>query len=525
MKNWTSFFLSFLAPALLGINYKGPDGFLSKAKNQATWEKYCIGTADSTEIPEVNYKNARVKKVAVKLSEVADLSFYFYSGPLKAYGLKKGNSLVNAPKSAPKGTTPNANAFLVLLCGEFRDRATMVEAKLKWVENLYLLPTEEQGPIDSNENLWSQVSAHSYRPFLTFSSALWAARKGETEEAIPIGDYEIDAPVDGLTVCETRFIFSEFIAEGKKFPGYGAYKKKWESYSEEYCDAEELETYYNFRGDSNFKPNSPESNGMIWYSSSITNHCESPTEAKGEDLEDGDCEEYFQSPFRNRWNAARAGLAAWLFHPTDIDEDFSRTSNAVTMLPHREGRTQPFTFKMNNHVVDTFMEEWDAIADAWSRGDIGFNEVAQSYEDGFTYERLRDAVNRHTDWYNSGFDDEMGMERDQAYSPFVASSYEMSKSDNFTAPGTTVNSPSDGRKHWMFVFKVKRSHWYNSETLKRKKPVDFDTMWFDETSLGTNSLAKSERAWDRLGTALESELDSILYLHNITTDGSVEDEE
>ncbi len=40
-------------------------------------------------------------------------------------------------------------------------------------------------------------------------------------------------------------------------------------------------------------------------------------------------------------------------------------------------------------------------------------------------------------------------------------------------------------------------------------------MWFDETSFGDTSLANSEKAWDRLGTALEGELDSILYLWNV----------
>ena len=47
-------------------------------------------------------------------------------------------------------------------------------------------------------------------------------------------------------------------------------------------------------------------------------------------------------------------------------------------------------------------------------------------------------------------------------------------------------------------------------------------MWFDETTFGTTGLAKSERAWDRLGTALEDEFDSILYLHNICSDGRLE---
>ncbi len=50
-------------------------------------------------------------------------------------------------------------------------------------------------------------------------------------------------------------------------------------------------------------------------------------------------------------------------------------------------------------------------------------------------------------------------------------------------------------------------------------------MWLDETSLGTTDLAKEEGAFDRLGTALEHEQDSILYLHNICSNGTFESED
>jgi hypothetical protein len=46
-------------------------------------------------------------------------------------------------------------------------------------------------------------------------------------------------------------------------------------------------------------------------------------------------------------------------------------------------------------------------------------------------------------------------------------------------------------------------------------------MWMDETSFGFSRLADEERAWDRLGTPMEEEFESILYLHNITTDGQI----
>ena len=127
--------------------------------------------------------------------------------------------------------------------------------------------------------------------------------------------------------------------------------------------------------------------------------------------------------------------------------------------------------------------------------------------------------------YASGYDDSNFEPKrariiNQAYSPFVASSYEMSESDAFTAPGITVNGPIDGRRQWMYVFKVHKSQWYNTDSLAAGTPLNFETQWFDETSFGTTHLADTERAWDRLGTPLEGEMESIIYLHNILNEGS-----
>lgn len=534
--------------------YKGPSGMLSRQDNQDLWSRYCVGEADSAAIPGVNYANEDVQAAARKLSKVADLSFYYYSPIVTAYQLRDAQrKLIPAPADAPAGTTPNAHAFLVQLCGEFRDRATMVRAKIGWVKNLFVLPNAPQQEIDVTKNVWSQVSAHSYGSYLQFSAALWEARKralsvkGENEwdfrvmKTVKLGNHEVEMPVEGTTVCETKYILAKYVSKRQPFPGLDQYNQGLAEFKKAGCTKEDNDYYYDFRGDSNFKPNSPEANGMIWYATSIAKQCATTTQARPQiadatvKVTDAECESYFRNPFRSRWNAARAGLASWLFRDRKHDGVFSETSRKVTIIPDANASKEPFSFRVDQgtEALREFMPEWSAIPNAYSRSDIGFNLVCRlsrtkDGEDlapdfGLTYERLRDAVNRHTDWYASAYDDGLSKDkpRDQAYSPFVASSYEMSKSDGFTAPGATVNSPSDGRKHWMFVFRVKRSNWYNSEAIAKGRSVNFDTMWFDETSLGTNHLAKSERAWDRLGTALESELDSILYLHNISTYGEV----
>jgi hypothetical protein len=477
----------------------------------AKWSDYCSMQGS---VPTGKMSNPTVKEAYNILKTVAPMSYYFYSGPVRAHGLKKT-------------PTNQADLFVSLLCGEFKDRPTMIREKLEWVKRLYLLPKTAQGAIDVNKPLWSQVSAHSYRPYLNYSSALWHARQ-EKIGTVKFGKYEVDEPVDGQLMCETKMIFVNYVSQKKPFVSLDDHEASYREFVKgKNCSQEELDHYYDFRGDSNFKPNSPESNGMIWYSSAITSNCEVSRKAKANQkgpakLSDADCKAYFEAPFASRWSAARSGLGTWILRHRDADPVFAEEGQSTTILSSTDF-SKPFAYDVGAGKTTKLLENWNESL--WTGGDMGFNKVTgltgSSPDLGFAYERLRDAVNRHTDWYSSAFNDSNGMARSEAYSPFVASSYEMSKSDGFTAPGVTVNSPSDGFKHWMFVFKVHKDNWYNTHSLRDRKPVNFDLQWFDETSFGTNGLAKEERAWDRLGSPLEGEYDSIIYLHNITTSGQV----
>jgi len=575
-------------------------------QDEQIWAQYCSGKRLSTEIPVPNYNDREVKSAVKKLAMVSPYSFYFYSGPLYAYGLRVGKSkdLVDVPANFPdvqqvKNGKKNAHAFLTLLCGEFRDRPSLIKDKLRWVNKMHTLPDAEQKPVNTNHELWSQMSARSYGQYIRTTRAIFAAKQMELQErsfSVKMGKYNEDYPVPPFTVCETKFIFKKYVETGAQFStkndGFKRYQAEYNKFKSR-CLKDDLAHFYDFRGDSNFKPNSPESNGMIWYSSTISNSCvrkdgkmvlKDNVKDKFSDTEI--CEKYFTTPFTYRWSAARAGLATWLMHDSKHDETFATSTSLVTMIPHFEPLHKPFGFKIpyreeyfddeieknekgeyiawdnekDDYVVLTpeqveakqkaieakkaeiekkkqdsdvlrfdYNSDWaNRQTEFWKRADIGFNDMVgfgtgsnKKANVELAYERLRNSVNRHTDWYASGYDDGLGTVRDQAYSPFVASSYEMSASDAFTAPGTTVNSPADGCKHWMFVFKLKNEQWYNTKSIAEKKPVDFNSHWFDETSLGTNHLADSEHALDRLGTALEGEMDSILYLHNLTTDGEV----
>jgi hypothetical protein len=361
---------------------------------------------------------------------------------------------------------------------------------------------------------------------------LWSARKAAQADFITVGSRDnIDNPVQGTTVCETKYIFAKYIAAGREFDSIEAFNNGYESYKAD-CPEADVTDYYDFRGDSNFKHYSPESNGMIWYATTLASACESMTKSKGKPgYTDADCANYFTKPFQYRYNAARAGLATWLFRDNQYAETFGSSGSMVAIYPHTQPELAPFSFGFTHTSTDgalfAYDPNWLSIPGAWNSSDIGFNEFTGLGTDNAdydsAYERIRAAVDRHTDWYSSGYNDRVGGVKDQAYSPFVASSYEMSASNSFTTCGITVSCPPDGLKRWMFVFRIKAQNWYTPARLANNEKVDFDKMWFDETSFGDSGLANSEKAWDRLGTAQEGELDSILYLINVPDDGGGEE--
>jgi hypothetical protein len=375
--------------------------------------------------------------------------------------------------------------------------------------------------VDLNGNIWTQLSGQSYNKYLQLSSSIFSMKMGKAYQNTELSQSlhpDAQEPIDGFSVCETKFIISELIGRGVVYNDLSDYTNKLNKFSSN-CTQADKDYYYDFRGDSNFKHYSPESNAMLWQAISIARFCASPTKSNGKSarITDSVCENYFKRPFLTRYSAAKSGLAAWLLYEDSADSIFSDANSNVTVLPSfnfSEIGYKPFRMMVGGSEVKTNISILGSDLNFNEEFSVGKNAPALS----IAYERLRNAVNRHTNWYASSYDDQLGHEksrRDQAYSPFVASSYEMSQSNQFTECGITVACDGDGRKAWMLVFRVHKNNWYNTRSLKNNQRIDFDRMWFDETSFGTDRLADSERAWDRMGTALEDELDSILYLHNL----------
>lgn len=501
--------------------YLGPNYTHEHVKNNhKLFAQYCLGDNKAEIIPIPNYSNELVINAAKKLSRVKETNLVNYTEIIKIYRSGAG--------TAPVGISNQAHIYLVQLCGEYRDRSTMIEAKLKWINNIVMLKDIDQPlQIDKEKNIWSQLSGREYNSYLKLSSEVFTQRELKTKEISFGNNQDSLEAVEAFTVCETQYMIEKYIAPKLQFESLETYESGLQEYAKT-CRKQDLEYYYDFRGDSNFKMYSPESNAMIWHARSIARWCETPVKAKAGShvVTDKLCEQYFSQPFLHRYNAARAALAGWLLYDAADEQSIANPQNTINVLSNLL-ISDVAPFKLHSP-TSSFKNSKGFLNSA----DLGFNQELKLGTNRTTesdlenvYLRLRNAVNRHTNWYASGYNDGTNDPKgkmSQAYSPFVASSYEMSKSNGFAQCGTTVSCKGDGRKAWMFVFKVHKRNWYRPERLKNKEAINFDKYWFDERGFGTDRLARAERAWDRLGTPMEYELDTIMYLHNLdSTSGKV----
>ena len=531
--------------------YQGPERFLSAEVNQVEWAKYCKGSADVAAPVNPEYSNAQVQGAFSVLTQVSSHSFKLYRDIMKMHqtstpaGLGAGLAhLASVSTTERKNRVAFAHNFLTYLCGEFRDRATMIEAKLRWVQSMNYLQkaTAARQPFNPQLSPWAQMSLEDYEPFVALSGRYFDAKAIGPDGGVKtmnIGDQEVEEPVPGMTGCEVKFMFSEFVRKGRTWQslGQGAlarFQGEYQAFRGSCAQGDE-DYYYDFRGDSNYKPNSPESNGMIWASQIMAKNCVDRATAKpNRRIKNADCKRYYENPFRSRWNAARAGLSAWLLRDQNMDY-LSSPEEELTVLLNSSGTdgylfgdVGPWQFRSGDQ-AGGLLNGWQTY---WQESDFGLIKLAEGNglpaerHKEFIFSRLSAAVDRHTNWYASRFDDlhtQTPFRKDQAYSPFVASSYEISKSDGFTFPGATipVENGNDCCRHWMFIFKVQRANWYNPRRLVDEPQItlNFEKMWFDETSFGFDGLANEERAWDRLGSPTEDEHAEILYLHNLKPAG------
>ena len=123
--------------------YTGPEVPASFQGEDARteWLKYCIGGEDVADKPKPNYANAEVKAAVKKLNLVFDHSFAIHQFSYKAI-LDKFSTPLEAESFEVK---PNTHDYLNYLCGEFRDRPTMIAAKLRWMARMNFVDKKKAG--------------------------------------------------------------------------------------------------------------------------------------------------------------------------------------------------------------------------------------------------------------------------------------------------------------------------------------------------------------------------------------------
>ena len=178
--------------------YPGPP--LPEEEAAGNWNDFCVGTqTDAASIPGPNYNNADVKSAAAMLTRIRPYSYSLYGQIAMQYK--------NTPVAKPDGVSDSAHTFLTYLCGEFRDRPTMVAAKIRWINHTNYMPPGKQGQIDPSRDVWPQLTAEAYEPFIHFSDAYYNAKLQRLDGKYDFGTKTgIDKPVPALSVCETKFI-------------------------------------------------------------------------------------------------------------------------------------------------------------------------------------------------------------------------------------------------------------------------------------------------------------------------------
>ncbi len=573
--------------------------------------KYCTG-ADVDGGVTPNYEDDDTAKAARILSVVKPTSYKLYADMMAMHGGKAPTGVQKVPN-----LTKDAHNFLVYLCGEFRDNPAMIAAKIAWIHTFKFVQTgggvggqpkscaqvsdpdwdQSKGspkvvPFNTKDSPWSQICIEDYEPYILLSKQIFDFREAAirkpggklqyedgslTTGPLKIGSRSnIDRWVPAYSICETKYMFANYVKVGKTFgsgaAGYTSYMKGFVGADgkggfKASCSADDLAWYYDFRGDSNFKPNTPESNAMIWMGKVAAAMCNGPkdseqdgtlkarvTAKQGMSMTDQDCRDYYEKPFASRYGAARAGLASWIMHDSSLEKTYDDVPGKNgpgtfwTVVNHSYDNPNdvfsqkgPFLFRVKDKFAGGQSGKLQAPGSPGKflpgfeqrMGDPDFGLAALSGKTGeaqkqFVFERIQRSVDRHTNWYASGYDRAPNLPLahparftiNQAYSPFVASSYEMNQSNGFVNCGVTIpcsgKEEFDGHKQWMFVFKVRKKNLMRPEDIAAGNVTpDFRTTWFDETAFGDDRLANSERALDRLGTVVEDEHSDILYLWNI----------
>lgn len=376
----------------------------------------------------------------------------------------------------------------------------------------------------------------------------------------------IDNSVKPTTQAEMRYIFSEWLkGDGKPFD-LAKYEEGLKKFIAEKCDPSakgpDLGYSYDFRGHKNFKANWFECNAFIWNSRDAARIAQAQIKKADLKLDPS----YYQRPFATRYAKTKMLMGSYLFYPNEHHEHMRKAS---------ESGGGPHLYIDNADSNNDGLADYRLFADVHGSGDIGLSSQAlpkekvaggevtkrgvygfrsyvfKRYTDwGFnrfltvndanrdkfkvdgvfsdsdsneqaTFKlrmaRLCTALDRHTNWGPTQMFSPKAYEIAKrytlrgAYSPIVAMSYEISKSNSFAQGNYPSTHPKDQNKvKFMFIVKFRTRNYYDERDVKAGKRIRWNDYYLNESSLSNDYYR--ERALDKFGWIPARDISSAAYL-------------
>lgn len=465
--------------------------------------------------------------------------------------------------------------FIIVLLGEHRDYPAMIKKKLEVIAyNQPVGPKKntELGKVDKPENgsIWWNLSGEGYRRLRNAMSSMYHHRLAKVDPNPSQFNYSWkeaghtcnrrDNSVYPFTECEMEYLFKKYLttAEGDNFD-----PAKFDSEVKANCTGAPR-YYYNFRGHKNFTPLWLESNSFTWISRAMGDRLNVQTK-KGDTVDPS----YYQRPFASRYAISKSVWGAYLMYPEAHHDSMKEASEhgggphlyismltkksgveslgdnnldllsdyylfptimgegdiglesqalplASILAKNHEGESAIFTGDVKSSTAAGFMKDLFAKSPDW-----GFMSTFKTFEERMA--RINVGLDRHTNWgptqmVNPVLYTDYGAQKNAirgAYSPIVACSYMIDASHSFATGDYPATHPYErGKTKWMFVQKLPASWYYNEKDLAAGKPINWDTHFFNETSLSNDYY--TERALDRFGWVPPEAIDANLYLVEAT---------
>lgn len=522
----------------------------------ATWAKYC--SVDRYEIDK-------------GLASLAE--------PLVAKALEKIDALPETAqvliparqRRSYKFARSSSKQYLDTLCGEYRDDGARLEAKLKLLSNLVIVPEDRIQRFDPTQDPIAQLTADGVRNLILISHNLRKFRGSDSSPAAA-------AIEPAMSPCELKFLFKNYLSRYRTVLNYddsvqyvrelAAYLKDAAASGE--CSPDDLNYMYAFRGSGYISPTDPESAAMKQTDAALRDRCDS-SGAAGSWLSDTPqiCGEYRASPHGARRRislqllrrlATGSGLdqetLEHRFLPLILTEDTTgdgvgeaiaarSTDEAVTTaaavfggklyssyIGGSAGSAAPPKLPDPRRVaIDRFSNLRQGLEDkvfalvtngAWrpefaAASDLGLAELNDIKTDSGrsrVRNRIGAILDRHAFYYQTFFYFGSLNSLFPSVTPFLSTSGDLVQAAKFSFGGFAVGKIRAPKLGWIYVFRFDGSRLFDAAATKSGRRVEWERDWLDESTLASNKLAVEENGLDRFSEPAPEELYGLLYLGN-----------